>query len=511
MSRNNSHAFPTDLGEAGRGFRVVPSMYISQKVRLKKCIRSKIVSDQCGRMFSTLRRTPDLSPLGGVSRTVSSKRRDLARTLLLLIGLVAPCLAQSASTSPSQQKTESLGDSLRHAENREIHIFYIHGIGSDGPNDYDSLALRKSICDYLKDCTSRAGVPIGEWDYADQDQFRLDAPVPELEYVDQSVWKSTEEWRAAAPYAIHFQLTRSNGETIYVDELNWWPLTFSLKCRQIIASDAAFVAPSKDRIQTCSHREPNPAVPGRFKSYDWITPEDAVRMAKLPSKGARANRALKTGLMDWGFSDAVLALGPLRPYVLDGIRQLILKSQNDSNAAQASDPADRHRNQEFIITSHSLGSYLIFSALDINETTMKTATLQQSGIRFEQILERTSRVYFFANQLRLLELASLDGPSERNLATHLESWGKLRCNYLKSLPGASEGCRPPRIVALNDPSDLLTWTVPNLPSLEVENYSVKNSTRWFWLIENPTKAHNKYANDKRAIREILRSQAEASK
>ena len=442
---------------------------------------------------------------------MSSKLHDTATTLLLLIGALTPGLAQSVSPPLSQQQqTESLGDSLRHSENREIHIFYIHGIGSDGPNDYDSLALRKSICEYLKDCTSRAGVPIGEWDYADQDQFRSDAPVPEIEYLDQPVWRNAEEWRAAAPYAIHFQLARSQGQAIYVDELNWWPLTFSLKCRQIIASDAAFVAPSKARIETCSRREPNLAVPGRFKSYDWITPGDATRMVRLPSKGARANRALKTGLMDWGFSDAVLALGPLRPYVLDGIRQLILKSQSDSNVAHA-DPAGRRKNQEFIIISHSLGSYLIFSALDINETTVNTAAVQQSAVRFEQILERTSRVYFFANQLRLLELASLDGPSERNLATHLESWGKLRCGYLKSLPGASQGCRPPRIVALNDPSDLLTWTVPDLPYVEVENYSVKNSIRWLWIIENPNKAHNNYATDKRAIREILRSQAEASK
>ena len=442
---------------------------------------------------------------------IAIKRGSGALTLLLLFFLVDPSLVQSASINPPPQKSDSLGDSLRHSEGKEIHIFYIHGIGSDGPNDYDSLALRSSICAYLRDCISPAGTPVGEWDYADQGQFRPDATVPELEYMDERVWKSADEWRAAAPYAIHFQLTRANGQNLYVDELNWWPLTFSLKCRQIIASDASFVAPSKARIQTCSRREPNLAVPQRFKSYDWITPEEAARMAHLPPKGARANRALKIGLMDWGFSDAVLALGALRLYVLDGIRQLILKSQGDSRAAGVSDPTRQPVDQEFIIVCHSLGSYLIFSALDINQTTIKTTTVQQSGNRFDQVLERTSMVFFFANQLRLLELASLDGPTDRNLATHLESWGKLRCDYLKSKPGASQGCRPPRITALNDPSDLLTWTVPNLPGVKVENYTVKNSTRWFWIIENPTKAHNNYARDKRAIREMLQSHSEANK
>ena len=76
-----------------------------------------------------------------------------ALTLLLLFFLVDPSLAQSASINPPPQKSDSLGDSLRHSEGKEIHIFYIHGIGSDGPNDYNSLALRRSICVYLRDCT----------------------------------------------------------------------------------------------------------------------------------------------------------------------------------------------------------------------------------------------------------------------------------------------------------------------------------------------------------------------
>src|SRR5258705_4187089 len=373
-------------------------------------------------------------PPAQIQEPIAIKRGSSALTLLLLFFLVAPSLVQSASINPPPQKSDSLADSLRHSEGKEIHIFYIHGIGSDGPNDYDSLALRSSICAYLRDCTSPAGTPIGEWDYADQGQFRPDATAPEFAYMDEPVWRSADEWRAAAPYAIHFQLTRANGQNLYVDELNWWPLTFSLNCRQIIASDASFVAPSKARIETCSRREPNLAVPQRFKSYDWIIPEEAARMAHLHPKGARANRALKTGLMDWGFSDAVLALGPLRLYMLDRIRQLILKSLGDSRAACGSDSTSQAIDHTSIIVCHSLGSYLIFSALDINQTTINTTTVQQSGNRFDQVLERTSMVFFFANQLRLLELASLDGPTDRNVAPHLESAGKLSSANRKPRP-----------------------------------------------------------------------------
>jgi hypothetical protein len=432
-----------------------------------------------------------------------SRLNLLVLGVILSASLVISCPAQSKSAPAPAQSSASLGDTLRDFVGKEIHIFYIHGIGSEGPKDRDSRALRKSICDYLKDCVVPGGSPIGQWDYADEDEFQLDAPVPKLEYMDEQLWKNEEEWHAAAPYAVHFQIARSGGPTLYVDELNWWPLTFSLKCRQLVASDATFVAPSKQHIDTCSTREPDPGVAQRFKSYDWISKEEAARLGQLPARGARVNRQLKTGLMDWGFPDAVMALGPLRSYILDGMRELILKSLRDSPGAANAKPDQVRADQEFVIVSHSLGSYLIFSALDMNQATVQAPTNGELRSELREILNRTSLVVFFANQLRLLELASLDGPTERNIATHLEDWGKGRCDYLKSLHDAPQECKPPMIIALNDPSDLLTWTVPPLGDIHVVNYSVKNSTRWLWLVEDPTKAHSNYATDKRAIKEML--------
>jgi len=442
-------------------------------------------------------------------RRAASKLPTSVFTLILCCSVATFCRAQSTlAPSVSSQSPKSLGEQLRHSEGKEIHVFYIHGIGSDGPKDRDSRALRKSICEYLKDCTTPEGTAIGEWDYAARDEFQLDASVPSLEYMDNPIWKDQEEWQAAAPYAVHFQLARSNGPTLYVDELNWWPLTFALKCRQLIAGDASFVAPNKTRIDTCSTREPNAGVPHRFKSYDWISADEAARLRRLPARGAKLNRQLKSDLMDWSFSDAVMALGPLRLYVLDGIRQLILKSLTDESSASQAAATGARASQEFVIVSHSLGSYLIFSALDMDQMTANTVAAEQARNDLQEILKRTSLVVFFANQLRLLEFGGLDGPSERNIATHLKDWSKVRCEYLKSLPGAQQECKPPRIVALNDPSDLLTWTVPALGGIDVENYSVRNSTRWLWLFENPTTAHSNYATDKRAIKEMLTSGAE---
>jgi hypothetical protein len=433
----------------------------------------------------------------------------------LLWGVLFAChaasiAAQTAEPTSSTKPTKSLADSLQRVGGKQLHILYLHGIASNGPGDYDSWLLRKNICDFLKNCTTPAGELDGNPEYADQDEFELNAPPPSLKYLGSPVWKTdpsgptSQEWNAAAPFVVHWKLARSTSPAIFVDEINWWPLLFSLKCRQIVKSDASLVGPSADRIKLCSTRKPDSSVAGRFISYDWIEAPEAHALMAHKSRGALVNRKLKNGILDWGFTDAVLALGPLRTYLLDGIRQLILKSVAISSNGSGRDSAVPGDDQEYVVVSHSLGSYLIFSALDIDPAMPKTPSVRRAGDAYEQVLARTSLVYFFANQLRLLELAYLDGASDQDMASHLEEWGRLRCNYLKSRQGSNQTCERPQIVALNDPSDLLTWTVPELQTVEVHNVIVKNATHWFWLIESPTKAHDNYARDKSAIRQMLK-------
>ena len=158
-----------------------------------------------------------------------------------------------------------------------------------------------------------------------------------------------------------------------------------------------------------------------------------------------------------------------------------------------------------MIVSHSLGSYLIFAALDKDPIMREGTAVQNPEDAFKEILKRTSLVYFFANQLRLLELASLAGASDKNLVTHLEDWGRLRCEYLSPSAGATQTCARPKIIALNDPSDLLTWTVPEqIATVDVQNVMVKNTRHWFWLIASPTKAHDNYAKNKSAVGQMLK-------
>lgn len=433
--------------------------------------------------------------------------RRLCRKTILLVALVVSnltlALGQSAGSHSEAQPVTTLADSLKRAENTQLHIFYVHGMAFDGPNHSDSAVLRKSICKFLRDCTR----PTGEFDgreYADRDKFALDTPPPQLAYVGQQVW-SGKEWNAAAPFVDHWKLVRHNAPTIYIDEINWWPLVFAVKCRLIIAKDAEYVGPTATYIDSCSSSQPDGRTPGRYLSYSWIDPSDAQRLKALPARGALLNRRFKNYVLDWGFTDAVLAVGPMRSLLLEGIRQVVLKSVRVAADGSRGGAVEPSPNQEFVIVSHSLGSYLIFSALDLDLTESDGSKMQRWKKEFAEILSRTSTVYFFANQLRLLELANVDVTNRKNMVQHLEAWGLLRRQYLDSLNLPSRNAvSPPQIVAWGDPSDLLTWSVPELTTVVVKNRYVKNATHWFWLFESPTGAHRNYDANKSVIRAMFK-------
>jgi len=442
------------------------------------------------------------------------------RAAVLILAFLAShgslALAQDSIAPPQSQSVTTLGESLKRPGNKQLHIFYVHGMAADGPGYSESLPLRKSICKYLKHCVS----PEGEkesWEYADRGSFALGKQPPSLSYRGEPIWQSriggspTEGWNASAPFVVHWKLARNDGAPpIYVDEINWWPLVFAVKCRQMIAKDAGLIGPGAAYLDRCSNLDPDtsPGNEGRFLSYPWIEKEDAAKLEGMPAKGALFNRGVKNALLDWGFTDAVLSVSQMRSLLLEGIRELVLKSVNvDSNGNRAGSTGP-YPNQEFIIISHSLGSYLILSALDYKLPDPDSASNQPWKLSFEKVMNQTSRVYFFANQIRLLDLANLEPSAGENMIDHLKAWRQYRCQFLLShTDGPPPDSIPPQIVAWNDPSDLLSWTVPELnKDLNdlVVNLPVKNSIHWFWLIEDPIAAHENYATNHHVISAMLK-------
>ena len=427
--------------------------------------------------------------------------RRLWQAALLVAILV--CVAQpswgQAAAAPEQQANPSLAESLKRADTgkTQLHIFYVHGMGINAPKpkaapqDFEvSQEFRTSFCKLIH-CTTRMGEFEGR-DYANEADFDPTAAPPQLLYFGEYLWKQSatnDDWHAAAPFVDHYKLVRKNGTIIYLHEINWWPLVLSAKCRQIVALEAALVGPDAKHIETCSAKTVQDSNhEGRFKSYAWIN--DVQQRDPSWPEPAVINRELKHDILDWGFADALLAVGPMHKYLIEGIREIVMDSFTPAS------------NQEFVVVSHSLGSYLMFSALDL-EGDPQAAMHPDWNDKFDKVLSQTSHAYFMANQIRLLELANLDDVKNGNLIAHLQNWSDSRSRAQQP---------PPQIVAWSDPDDLLTWQVPdpdqnvtgaNVKHVTVTNRPAMNAWRWFWLLENPEDAHLKYDQNKRVVRAMV--------
>lgn len=449
--------------------------------------------------------------------------------LALLAGVLGNTRAQGKAIDggpQDQNPISSLGESLSKAARHPLHILYVHGIGAEGAGD--SWIFQKHLCALLKGCKlPKLLIPEGR-DYADSGVFAQDAPPPVSKYMRKEVWTSQEEWRASAPFVDHYLLRRSDGDPIVVDEINWYPLVLSLKCRQMMASEAWLAGPNKHLLDLCSKTVQDTSHNGRYISYDWIKSPDAIMLESIRPKGALLNRGLKTSLLDWGFADALMAVGTMHDLFREGMRQLLVSSARFRADAPETDEWEKAGKEpqrteaEFVVVSHSLGSYLVFSTLNINQQdsvpealtsrTVSDETTAREDAAAEYILQRTSLVYFFANQIPLLELANLEGSNAADeLGTRMQRWRELRQNFGKGAAGPRDpSVKAPQVVAWSDPSDLLTWCLPEMKPLTVINLYVRN-TWWHWLIARPAAAHNNYASNKRVLRMMLSAEPSGAK
>jgi hypothetical protein len=442
-------------------------------------------------------------------------------------------------TTGSLRTLTSIADALDSADKHPVHVLYVHGIADMGAGD--SAMLRESICTELKLCA------VSDWknagiEYADKGEFSANVEPPTLAYLGSPVWNSPEEWHAAAPFVVHWVVhLKGHSAVLVLDEINWWPLVLALKCRRVIAAEAHLSGPDQYLLNVCSEASAqDPGGVGRF--YPWIPPDQAANLAKIKPRGVLINRELKSGLVDWGLADVLVAVGPLGGILRDGVRQLMAKSAAFDPDAAAADPngsagigkydwktqlsRDNVLDQEFIGVTHSLGSYLLFNTLnpefasaegdELSPADAARKAAEENAIRY--IFERTSLVYFFANQLEMLEITNLESAPEssttamksrglapapsvptnpaENFRALVGRWKNYQTNFQAVLHPSDETAREKvQVVAWSDPSDVITYRVPKIGDVEVVNLYVKNATRWFGLIESPRKAHADYAKN----------------
>jgi hypothetical protein len=443
---------------------------------------------------------------------------------------------QKASPDKHPAGTESIGDAVRSEDKatgsrvrrdntevraqpvasvRPIHILYLHGISQVGAGD--SLLLRKGICKYLGECTVAS---LGRV-YADG-PFAVDSDPPTLAYMGERIWTSRDEWSASAPFIDRY-LIEGNGHTpILLDEFNWWPLAYPLKCKWLIAQDSRLTGPSKTQLNICATPTTlDPAHPKRYLNYQWINTPEASNLNRISRHATLLNRSLKSGLMDWGFGDAVMALGPMEEVLSAGIRELLIKS------IQATDlhnlEADDVEAEVFFVT-HSLGSYLSLVALNSDLLGPQDPELSRFQITPEQrqaadyFSAHTAGFYFLANQIALLQLARVSVATEGDTTPcpatspgtaappSIAHWRCKRELYLRQRASAAPA---PQIVAWSDPNDLLSWEVPEIEGVHVVNIPVRNSGFKIPLfIESPTGAHANYAKNREVLRVILKPSPE---
>jgi hypothetical protein len=431
----------------------------------------------------------------------------------------------------NEQQVVSIGDALRHRGVEPLHILYMHGIGANGAGD--SELLRESICSHAKQylgtrCTTKEGDRTGR-EYVDQGEFADGHAPADVDYMGAPMWATAEEWQAAAPFVDHYLIRLENGQSILVDELNWWPLVFAAKCQHMIPNET-FLAGSLDGkndnfLKLCSQPARHDRFDNkRFDTYDWVHAPGGLDPNSSPANHAvAANRWAKVQIMDWNFSDALLGVGPLEGHLVEAIRQLLVKCVKTGEAETRSltgrPPSPSPSGGDFITITHSLGSFLMFSALhtgyEPKGISLSEAEIQERQAALNQILGRLSQAYFFANQIPLLELAKLSS-SRNSTFLDLSSWRDARRDAVQ------DSTQPlGQIVAWGDVNDLLTWYLgkdfrewqnPVDPKAHAEqrffikDYPVKNSPTWYFLglLEWPESAHDDYAKNPAVIRALLK-------
>jgi hypothetical protein len=386
----------------------------------------------------------------------------------------------------------------------------MHGIDQVGSGD--SLLLRKGICKYLGECTVTS---LGRV-YA-SGPFAVDSDAPSLTLMGDRIWKSKDEWSASAPFIDRYEI-KGNGHTpILLDEFNWWPLAYPLKCKFLIARDAHLTGPSKPQLSVCAAAtQVDPEHPKRFLNYQWIDDSGASDLNHLRRHAKILNRSLKNGLMDWGFGDAVMALGPMEEVLSAGIRELLIKSLQSYVTDEHPSPAED--DAEVFFVTHSLGSYLSLISLDADLLGPKDPDLAGFQITPEQrqaadyFSAHTAGFYFLANQIALLQLARVSGSTEHDAGPCLSVSGSVpssiahwRCKREIYLKERASVAPEPQIVAWSDPNDLLSWEVPEIEGVRVVNISTRNSG--FEIppfLESPIDAHANYAKNRHVLRFILK-------
>ncbi len=422
---------------------------------------------------------------------------------LLLFAIVAMVLfilysarARATDLKPDDprffKEAHSLGQLMHASKSEPLHILFVHGMHAEGPGA--ARALAKAICEEVR-CSLADVTPTRH--FLDLDDWPKAAKL-----YGKPIWNDEKEWKASRPFVDRYEIRRECAPSVVLDEVNWWPLLFPIKYRALVAPESKLSGVDVAHLDLCHRNDP--------PYFDWLGKEgyeEAKRGPRGSSGGTLINAFLKREMINWGFSDAVMAVGPMRTYFRRAI---------DRAFAYAAEPVDGRaiHEQTVCVVAESLGSFVVLDA--------GTNPLDDSR-HAKELLDRTAYLYFFANQFALLELGRISGlrddgqrgilppDTEKSPLDMLRDWAERGANVkglLDNVPKARQ------VVAFNDPSDVLTFNVPPLhltgetPIASVYNVSVRNAFNWFGLFTNPVKAHTGHSQNAAVLQWLLSSRSQ---
>jgi hypothetical protein len=403
-----------------------------------------------------------------------------------LVSLLLAANAHAGRVIPDDPEayaqTQSLGDLLRAKGNRAIHIIYIHGMAATGSDN--SLMFREALANHLRSVQQLRDPTLVK---SETRRLLENEPYPATANINgTTIWNSEDEWKASKPFVERYTFHRVDKSDVVVDDVNWWPLLFALKCRFILSSDADLAGADRVHLQFCARSDP--------PYYPWLSKEQLKALLEgrpTAGRGALLNDTVKKAIMNWGLADAAMAMGPMRGY--------FRKSMNEAfeYATQLTDQTST--GQEFVVISASLGSFVVLDAMFNGGEPTKAAS---------EVTTHNSLLYFFANQFALLNLARIQG---LHSSPELEEFGATSAGLPPNLleawaaakPTGVESMRPKQIIAYSDPSDILSYRVPKIKDAVVVNLYDRNEIDWFWLVANPTKAHTGHAQNPAVLKSMF--------
>ena len=245
-----------------------------------------------------------------------------------------------------------------------------------------------------------------------------------------------------------------------------------------------------------------------------------------PAPGERRvwiNSALKSQILDARLSD-VMYYAAQQEDVQTGVIEGLKLSLAGATSRLADDSAYRamaRRDTRIFLMSESLGSKIMFDSIEQLDASLQSSDKAEEHAAFVRAMGHVRTLFMAANQIAILSprpVAALRATAKAQVE-NTRRGTRADIALLRAARISAEG-RPSReplkVVAFNDPNDILTWRLEPYfrdlcagdssycADLEINDVAAtQHAQAWFGLFEDPVKAHTKYWDDPQ-VRQILR-------